>query len=110
MCKYPQTTPWHREKKPLNHHETPGSQIKQSNQLSLPHQDDCNTRMDIKLRKTKHRTDSNLSHRRGGGLNAFYWYQIFALDAVVEVQEMFSSHGNLLTNAVYHHGETLSSN
>ena len=29
-----------------------------------------------------------------GGLNAFYWYQIFALDsAVVEVQEMFSSHG-----------------
>ena len=28
--------------------ETPGRQIKQSNQLSLPHQDDCNTRMDIK--------------------------------------------------------------
>ena len=28
-----QTTPWHRE--PLNHHETPGRQIKQSNQLSL---------------------------------------------------------------------------
>ena len=43
-----QTTPWHREEKPLNHHETPGRQIKQSNQLSLPHQDDCNTRMDIK--------------------------------------------------------------
>ena len=40
----PQTTPWHREEKPLNHHETPGRQIKQSNQLSLPHQDDCNTR------------------------------------------------------------------
>ena len=31
--------------------------------------------------------------REGGGVNAFYWYQIFALDsAVVEVQEMFSSH------------------
>ena len=44
----------------------------------------------------------------GGGLNAFYWYQILALDsAVVEVQEMFSSHGGLLTNAMYHHGETL---
>ena len=42
-----------------------------------------------------------------GGLNAFYWYQIFALDsAVVEVQEMFSSHGGHLTNAMYHHGET----
>ena len=35
------------------------------------------------------------------GLNAFYWYQIFALDsAVVEVQEMFSS-----TYAMYHHGK-----
>ena len=43
-----------------------------------------------------------------GGLNAFYWYQIFALDsAVVERQEMFSSHGGHLTNAMYHHGETL---
>ena len=32
-----------------------------------------------------------------GGLNAFYWYQIFALDsAVVEVREMFSSHGGHL--------------
>ena len=44
----PQKTPWHREEEPLNRHETPGRQIKQSNQLSLPHQDDCNTRMDIK--------------------------------------------------------------
>ena len=44
----PQTTPWHREEEALIHHETPGRQIKQSNQLSLPHQDDCNTRMDIK--------------------------------------------------------------
>ena len=45
------------------------------------------------------------------GLNAFYLYQIFALDsAVIEVQEMFSSHGGHLTNAMYHHGETLQSN
>ena len=29
------------------------------------------------------RTDSSLSHRGGGGLNAFYWYQIFALDSAV---------------------------
>ena len=29
-------------------HKTPERQIKQSNQLSLPHQDDCNTRMDVK--------------------------------------------------------------
>ena len=26
-----QTTPWHREEEPLNDHETPGRQIKQSN-------------------------------------------------------------------------------
>ena len=115
-------TPRGRAAQPL---ETPGRQIKQSNQLSLSHQDDCNTRMDIKLRTTKHRTITD-SHNgsnnkqkvnnnrttalertadqatgRGGGcLNAFYWYQIFALDsAVVEVQEMFSSHGGYLTNA-----------
>ena len=31
----PQTTLWHREEEPLNHHETLGRQIKQSNQLSL---------------------------------------------------------------------------
>ena len=47
------------------------------------------------------------AQNRGGGLNVFYWYQNFALDyAVVEVQEMFSSHGSL-TNAMFHHGETL---
>ena len=39
--------PMTRENEPLNHHETPGRQIKQSNQLSLPHQEDCKTRMDI---------------------------------------------------------------
>ena len=127
-----QTTPWHHEEEPPNHHETPGRQIKQSNQLSLPHQDDCNTRMDIKQRTTKHGTitDSNkgsnnkqkVNNNRttalertaaqatggggGGGLTAFYWHQIFALDsAVVEVQEMFSSHGGHLTNAMYHHGK-----
>ena len=122
-----QTTLRHREKEPLNHHETPGRQIKQSNQLSLPHQDDCNTRMDIKQRTTIHRTITD-SHngsnnkqkvnnnrttalertavKATGGLNAFYWYQIFALDsAVVEVQEIFSSHGGHLTNAMHHHGK-----
>ena len=36
--------------------QPPGWQIKQSNQLSLPHQDDCNTRADTKQRATKHRT------------------------------------------------------
>ena len=44
----PQTTPRHRKEELLNHHKTPGRQIKQSNQLSLPRQDDCNTWIDIK--------------------------------------------------------------
>ena len=54
------------------------------------------------------RTDSSLTNGEGG-LNAFYWYQIFALDsAVVEVQEMFSSHGGgFLTITIYHHRETI---
>ena len=51
-----QTNPWHREEEPHNNHKTPGRQTKQSNQLSLPHQDDCKTRRDIKKRTTKHRT------------------------------------------------------
>ena len=58
-----QTTLMHREEEPLNHHETPGRQIKQSNQLSLLHQDDCNTRTDTKQRTTKHRTITD-SHNR----------------------------------------------
>ena len=40
--------PRHREEEPHNNHETQGRQTKQSNKLSLPHQDDCKTRMDIK--------------------------------------------------------------
>ena len=51
-----QTNPWHREEEPHSNHETPGRQTKQSNQLSLPHQNDCKTRSDIKYRTTKQRT------------------------------------------------------
>ena len=40
--------PWHCEEEPHNNHKTPASQTKQSNQLSLLHQDDCKTRMDTK--------------------------------------------------------------
>ena len=32
---------------PHNTHKTPGRQSKQCNQLSLPHQDGCKTRMDM---------------------------------------------------------------
>ena len=54
--------------------------------------------MNRQLQNHRLRTDISLSHQEG--LNAFYWYQIFALDsAVVEVQKMFS----LQTIAMYHH-------
>ena len=43
-----------------------------------------------------------------GDLKAFYWRQIFALDSVViKTQSFFSSHGGFLTNAMYHHSETI---
>ena len=114
----------YREEEPLYDHETPERQTKQSNQLSLPHRDDCKARMDTKSRTTKHKTiteshnesnnqqqnnNNNNNNNRTtalewtaakatGGLNAFYWYQIFALDsAVVEAQKRLSSHGGFLT-------------
>ena len=46
-----QTTPWYREEEPPNHHETPGRQTKQSNQLSL---------FLIKMTATPERTQSNV--------------------------------------------------
>ena len=98
-----QTNPWHREEEPHNNHETQGRQTKQSNQLTLPHQDDWITRMDTNSYTATHRTitesdnGSYNQHRINnnrttalertavkatGGLNALYWYmyQIFALD------------------------------
>ena len=50
----PQTNHRHREEEPHNNHETLGRKAMQSRQLSLPHQDDCKTRMDIKQRTTLH--------------------------------------------------------
>ena len=95
-----ETNPWPCEEEPPNNHETSGRQTKQSNQLSLPHQDDCKSRMATKERTTNHRTiiesyngcnnqqqiinnrttalERTAAKATGGGLNAFYWYQIFA--------------------------------
>ena len=41
-----QTNPCHRKEELHKNHETPGRQFKQSNRLSLRHQDDCPTRME----------------------------------------------------------------
>ena len=47
--------PMHHEEAPHNHQDTAGRQTKESYQLSLPHQDDCKTRMKIKYCITKHK-------------------------------------------------------
>ena len=61
-----------------------------------------------KKSKTTKQLNNGQQPKSLGGLNAFYWYQVLTLgSAVVEVQEPFSSHRGLLTNAIYHHGETL---
>ena len=44
------------QERATQHHKTPGRQTKRSSQLSLPHQDDCKTRMNINSRTTKQST------------------------------------------------------
>ena len=54
--------------------------------------------MDQQQQKHRPRTDSCLRHcsGRGGGLNAFYWYQILVPDyVVVKAQQLFGSHGKM---------------
>ena len=43
-----QTNQWYLEEESHINLETTGRQTKQSNQLSLPHRDDCKARMDTK--------------------------------------------------------------
>ena len=57
-----QANPWHRKEEPYNNHKTLGRQTKQGNHLSIPHPDDCKTRMYIKDHTTKHKTITD-SHR-----------------------------------------------
>ena len=95
-----QINTWYREEKPHNNHETQGIQTKQSNQ-PLPHRDDCKARMDvhqnieqlhnptmvITINNEFTTTEPPPYHRKQpkplGGLNAFCWFQIFALDSAV---------------------------
>ena len=50
------TNRWHRKEELHNNHRKPERQTKQSNQLSLPNQDDCKTRTDTNKCTAKHRT------------------------------------------------------
>ena len=120
----------HRKEEPHNNHETPGRQTEQSNQLSLPHPDDCKTRiwtqrnaqqnieqsqnptMGVTINNESTTTEppalNGQQPKPLGGLNAFYCYQIFAIDsAVVEAHKILRSHGGVLTIAMYYHRETM---
>ena len=54
-----QTIPWHRKEEPLNYHETPGRQIKQSKQLSL-----FPIKMIAMLEWTQSNAQQNIEHYR----------------------------------------------
>ena len=96
------TNPWHREEEPHNNHETPGSKQSKAITFLFP------IEMIAKLEWTQSSTQQNIEQLQNpklgvtinnestttepppqngqqlkpvgvGGLNAFYWYQIFAL-------------------------------
>ena len=126
------TIPRHSEEEPqITNRNKIRKKLKQSNQLSIPQQDGCKTRKDTCIPKQrpnteppqtmegttepppyngqqqKHclRTDSGQSY---WDLNAFNWYQIFALDSgVVKEQNMLSSHRGFLPYTMYHHREII---
>ena len=55
-----------------------------------------------------HRLRTGSLKATGGGVNAYYWYQILAQDSVVvKTFNFFSSHGGFLTYAMYHHREAI---
>ena len=100
-----QTTPWHCKEEPPNHHETPGRQIKQSNQPSLPHQHDCNTRMDVKQRTTKHRTitDSNNGSNNKQKVNNNRT-TVFTKPLMLCISERYYDCGSIILNASIDNG------
>ena len=63
-----QTNPWHGEEEPHNNHETLRRQTKQNNHFSLPHQDDCVTRMDIN--NLQPNTEQLQTHTMGVTINS----------------------------------------
>ena len=111
----------HRKEEPRNNnnHNTPGKQTKQSNQLCFLHQDDCKTRNETMYYKTHNPTMgatiniriTSWNGQQPGCLNAFYWYQIFAIYSfVVKMQTLLSLHGGFLTITMYFHRKSIKSN
>ena len=122
-----QTNPWHREGEQHNNHETQGRQKSKATGSLFPikviakqewTQNNAqqnieqlqNPTMGVTINNDSTTTEPPLQNGHqpkslggGGGLNAFHWHQIFALDsAVVEAQKMLSSHGGFL-----YHRETI---
>ena len=121
-----QTNPWHCEEEPNNNHKTPVRQSKKTSSLfpiemiaklkwtqrnaqqNIEQLQNPTMGVTINCQQQNHRLRMDSSESHWGSLNAFYWYQIFALDsAVIEAQKMLSWHGGFLTIAMFHHRETI---
>ena len=80
-----QTNTRHLEEESKNNHETLGRKNKQSNHFSLPHQDDCKTRMDKEKRTTKHTTITD-SHNGSYSKQRIHNNRATALERTSNVQ------------------------
>ena len=85
------------------HHGTPRRQTKQSNQFSLPHQNDCKIRREVKYSTTKHRTitDSNSGRTMGASFVHHLWYFclfLLCFHARLFVEALWSPAGKGLTS------------
>ena len=95
-----QTNPWHCKEELQNNHKALGRQTKESNSSFFPIEKIAK----LELISSNAQKIEQIQTPKLGGLNSLYWYQI------VEAQNILSSYGNFLTNAMYHHGKTILSN
>ena len=127
-----QTNPRYREEEPQNIYSNKASirQYKQSNNLSIPLQDDCKTRMDTKYCMTKQRQTQNSSQTMESTLNRrstasnlrFITGSSLSHQAALmhllapnlrprlfccQSAKLFCSHRGYLANTMYHHSETI---
>ena len=96
-----QTNPWLHEEAPHNNHEIPGRQTKQNNQLSLPYQDDCKTRMDtINAQQNIENFDLKLlmSHRKPI-ISFFHFSYILLGSGCIEFDEFLKLMNEKMANS-----------
>ena len=77
-----------------------------NNKTRIKHKTLTKTGVTMNQQQNHHNSTTAAYAIRGGDLNAFYWYQTFALDLVtIKYKKMFSLHGGFLSIAMYmyHH-------